>query len=116
MAAKVAHDASRFRSGCPIASTLDLVGDRWTLVILRDAVIVAGAVSYHLMIERVQASPLLISKLNTLMQLTLVFAVFRYGQYRSTDPKNAVPRAAADGVKGAIGLAVITLGYKYITH
>ncbi len=25
-----------FRSGCPIAATLDLVGDRWTLVILRD--------------------------------------------------------------------------------
>jgi DNA-binding HxlR family transcriptional regulator len=27
-----------FRSGCPIASTLDLVGDRWSLVILRDLV------------------------------------------------------------------------------
>ena len=25
-----------FRSGCPIASTLDLVGDRWSLVIVRD--------------------------------------------------------------------------------
>lgn len=24
------------RSGCPIASTLDLLGDRWTLVVLRD--------------------------------------------------------------------------------
>jgi DNA-binding HxlR family transcriptional regulator len=24
------------RSGCPIATTLDLVGDRWTLVLLRD--------------------------------------------------------------------------------
>ena len=24
------------RSGCPIAYTLDIVGDRWTLVILRD--------------------------------------------------------------------------------
>ena len=24
------------RSGCPIASTLDLVGDRWSLVIIRD--------------------------------------------------------------------------------
>jgi DNA-binding HxlR family transcriptional regulator len=24
------------RSGCPIASTLDIAGDRWTLVILRD--------------------------------------------------------------------------------
>jgi DNA-binding HxlR family transcriptional regulator len=27
-----------FRSGCPIASTLDIVGDKWTLVILRDLV------------------------------------------------------------------------------
>jgi len=24
------------RSGCPIANTLDIVGDRWTLVVLRD--------------------------------------------------------------------------------
>lgn len=27
---------AEFRSGCPISSTLDLVGDRWTLVVLRD--------------------------------------------------------------------------------
>lgn len=27
---------SAFRSGCPIATVLDLVGDRWTLVLLRD--------------------------------------------------------------------------------
>ncbi|MGE3689747.1 MAG: winged helix-turn-helix transcriptional regulator [Novosphingobium sp.] len=26
----------KFRSPCPIATTLDLVGDRWTLIILRD--------------------------------------------------------------------------------
>lgn len=26
------------RSGCPIATTLDLVGDRWTMVILRDMI------------------------------------------------------------------------------
>lgn len=26
------------RSGCPIASTMELVGDRWSLVILRDMV------------------------------------------------------------------------------
>lgn len=25
-----------FRSGCPIATTLDLVGDKWTLVLIRD--------------------------------------------------------------------------------
>ncbi len=34
----------RFRSGCPIASALDLVGDRWTLVLLRSMVM--GARSY----------------------------------------------------------------------
>ena len=26
----------RERSGCPIASTLDIIGDRWTLVLIRD--------------------------------------------------------------------------------
>ena len=48
--------------------------------------------------------------------LALVFAVFRYGQYRAADPQTALPKAAADGVKGAIGLAIVTLGYQYITH
>jgi len=28
----------KLRSGCPIATTLDLLGDRWTLVIVRDMV------------------------------------------------------------------------------
>jgi DNA-binding HxlR family transcriptional regulator len=28
------------RSGCPIACALDLVGDRWTLVVLRDLIMV----------------------------------------------------------------------------
>ncbi len=29
-------DINHYRSDCPIASTLDLVGDKWTLLILRD--------------------------------------------------------------------------------
>lgn len=33
-----------FRSGCPIASALDVFGDKWTLVILRSMVM--GASSY----------------------------------------------------------------------
>ena len=33
-----------FRTGCPIASTLDIVGDRWSLVIIRSMVM--GARSY----------------------------------------------------------------------
>jgi DNA-binding HxlR family transcriptional regulator len=31
-------DAFEFRSDCPVASALDLVGDRWTLVIVRDMI------------------------------------------------------------------------------
>lgn len=33
-----------FRTGCPIASSLDLIGDKWSLVILRSMVM--GASSY----------------------------------------------------------------------
>lgn len=75
----------------PIADKLLLVGailvlgwlevlPLWlvVLVILRDAMIVAGAVSYHLMIERIRPHPLLISKLNTLLQLVLVFVVIAH--------------------------------------
>ncbi len=29
---------SLHRSGCPIANTLDLVGDRWTLIVIRDLI------------------------------------------------------------------------------
>ena len=52
------------------------------LAILRDALIVAGAIGYHLLVERFQGRPLLISKLNTLLQLVLVFAVIvNYGVF-----------------------------------
>lgn len=77
----------------PIADKLLLVGALLTLgwlnelphwlvalAILRDIVIIIGAISYHLLVEPVQGNPLLISKVNTLLQLTLVFAVIiHYG-------------------------------------
>jgi len=36
--------ATTFRSGCPIASALDIVGDRWTLLVLRSMAM--GATSF----------------------------------------------------------------------
>lgn len=30
---------TNFRSGCPIASTLDIIGDKWSLLIIRDMLI-----------------------------------------------------------------------------
>jgi hypothetical protein len=47
--------------------------------------------------------------------LAAVFAVYRYTQRVKADPSTALPKAAADGVKGAIGLAIVTPAYKFIT-
>lgn len=58
----------------------ELPGWLVALVVARDLIIMGGALSYHLFIERFAAAPLLISKLNTLLQLVLAFAViFHYG-------------------------------------
>ncbi len=58
----------------------ELPGWLVALVIARDLVIVGGAVAYHLQVERFHAAPLMISKLNTFMQLLLVGAVIvHYG-------------------------------------
>ncbi len=53
----------------------ELPGWLVALVLVRDALIVGGAIGYHFLIARFQAAPLMISKLNTLLQLTLVLAV-----------------------------------------
>jgi cardiolipin synthase len=45
------------------------------LVIVRDLVIVTGAVIYNARIERVEATPSVVSKLNTLAQILLVLSV-----------------------------------------
>ena len=45
------------------------------LVILRDLVIVAGAVFYNMRIEQLEAEPTMVSKLNTAAQIFLVLAV-----------------------------------------
>ena len=49
------------------------------LVILRDVIIVTGAVLYHLLIESVPIQPVMISKVNTALQLTLVVLVIFAG-------------------------------------
>ena len=45
------------------------------LVVARDVVIVVGAVLYNYRVERLEAAPTLISKLNTLLQIVLVLLV-----------------------------------------
>lgn len=45
------------------------------LVVLRDLVIVGGAVVFHMRVERLEAEPSMVSKLNTVAQVLLVLAV-----------------------------------------
>lgn len=46
-----------------------------SVVILRDVIIITGAVSYHTLIEQFDMQPLYISKLNTALQILLVVVV-----------------------------------------
>ena len=45
------------------------------LVVLRDLVIVGGAIVFHMRVERLEARPSMVSKLNTVAQILLVLAV-----------------------------------------
>ena len=60
-------DGSRARSGCPIDYALDIFGDRWTLLVIRDLVF-GGKRHFHEMIESPEgiASNILTARLKKL--------------------------------------------------
>lgn len=80
------------------------------LVILRDLVIVAGALTYHFTVGRFDAEPTAVSKVNTAMQILLVLLVVLDGGTLS------VPSQVID-----FGVVVVTLttawsGVKYVVE
>ncbi len=78
------------------------------LVVLRDLIILSGAIAYHLLIERFQAAPLLISKLNTLTQLVLVCAIIvNYGW-------EPLPVRLLNGLMALTALTTIWSGAAYV--
>jgi cardiolipin synthase len=62
-----------------VLGSLDLI-PVWLVAaaVLRDLVIVGGALIYNYLVEEVEASPTLTSKLNTLIQLLLIVAVIMH--------------------------------------
>ena len=78
------------------------------LVCLRDVVIVAGAVSYHFLIEPLTAEPSLISKLNTLAQILLVLAVMLN---RDIQP---LPALWLDVLLYSVLVATLWSGFDYV--
>jgi DNA-binding HxlR family transcriptional regulator len=60
------------RSGCPIATTLDLVGDRWTLVILRDLLTGKSRFSQFVSSPEKITTNILTNRLETMLDAGLV--------------------------------------------
>lgn len=78
------------------------------LVVARDLVIFFGAVAYYFLLHPFEGRPLLISKLNTFVQLLLVFAVLVH---------HAVVPFSEVVLTGLIGLAAVTTlasGVQYV--
>ena len=61
-----------FRSGCPIATTLDLIGDKWTLVLVRDMLV--GKKRYQEFLESPEGitTNILASRLKRMEEIGLI--------------------------------------------
>jgi cardiolipin synthase len=78
------------------------------LVVVRDVVIFSGAVAYYFLLRPFEGQPLLLSKLNTLLQLTLVFAVLvRQGLA-------PFPEAIVNLLIGLVTLTTLASGVLYV--
>jgi DNA-binding HxlR family transcriptional regulator len=74
-----------FRSGCPIASALDIVGDRWSLVIIRSMVVGASSYSDFLASAEKIATNILAERLRRLESAGLIVQTQpRQGSIRGT--------------------------------
>jgi DNA-binding HxlR family transcriptional regulator len=60
------------RSGCPIAASLDILGDRWTLVVLRDMLIGGSRRFPEFAVDEGIASNILSERLNRLVESGLI--------------------------------------------
>lgn len=79
-----------------------------TLVVLRDVVIIGGAMAYNFLIRPVQGEPTKISKLNTMLELFLVLFVLSRAEYGWPDRITIVVLGAA------VLVTVIISGTDYV--
>ncbi len=68
-------DTKDYRSDCPISSTLDLIGDKWTLLILRDMMFGAQRFSDFLTSAEAMKRNILSGRLKRLTDYGLVLRV-----------------------------------------
>ena len=77
-------------------------------VVLREVVIVGGATAYHFLIGRLDAHPTIVSKLNTLVQLSFVLLVIAAAAWA------AVPRPLVIALGAATFVTTVVSGIDYV--
>jgi cardiolipin synthase len=78
------------------------------LVILRDLVIITGALVYHMRIEQLDAEPSLVSKLNTFTQIMLLLAVMFTQAFRE------LPAMWLDALLYSVLVTTVWSGFDYV--
>jgi len=78
------------------------------LVILRDVVIVTGGLVYYLWVEKVEAEPIWLSKINTLLQILLVMVVM------VDHSLTAVPVTLLDALVYGVLVTTVVSGAAYV--
>ncbi|MBS0393826.1 MAG: CDP-alcohol phosphatidyltransferase family protein [Proteobacteria bacterium] len=77
-------------------------------VVVRDIVIVGGAIAYRMLIGYVEGHPTTISKLNTLLQLSFVLAVIAACAW------SAVPHPLVTALGAAVFVTTVVSGIDYV--
>lgn len=78
------------------------------LVILRDLVIVTGAIIYNMRVEQLEANPTLVSKLNTITQILLVLAIM------FTQAVQELPALWIDVLIYSVLVTILWSGFDYV--
>ncbi len=77
-------------------------------VVVRDILIVGGAIAYRVLIGYVEGHPTAVSKLNTLLQLTFVLAVIAASAW------GAVPHPLVTALGAAVFVTTVVSGIDYV--
>jgi len=72
MAGEDEHVSRDLRSDCPIAASLDIIGDRWTLLVLRDMLLRGKSYFSEFAEDESIATNVLTDRLNTLVDQEII--------------------------------------------
>jgi DNA-binding HxlR family transcriptional regulator len=97
---------------CPIASTLDIVGDRWTLLIVRD--LLRGKTRFNELRESVEGIPA--SVLSDRLRLLEREGALTRRQYSSSPPRHEYLLTSKGHDLGVVVGALSQWGEKYAEH